>query len=133
MFYIVNMEWPNYVYRDLNLPGDYYGEIEMVVLPDNTLHVQVNSLHQNYTMDYLIDCPAGQADVVVKYHENDAIVGNDAKLNNEIDQEDVIAFLVSFGYDGWISSQDRADNNTEVCLFLPSEMTTLIWRNIYGP
>ena len=64
------MEWPNYVYRDFNLPGDYYGEIEIVVLPDNTLHVQVNSLHQNYTMDYLIDCPAGQADVVVKYHEN---------------------------------------------------------------
>jgi len=64
------MESPNYVYRDFNLPGDYYGEIEVVVLPGNKLHVQVNSLHQNYTMDYLIDCPAGQADVVVKYHEN---------------------------------------------------------------
>ena len=64
------MEYPNYVYRDFNLPGDYYGEIEIVLLPGNKLHIQVNSLHQNYTLDYIIDCPGGQADVVVKYHEN---------------------------------------------------------------
>ena len=64
------MEWPNYVYRDFNLPNNYYGEIEIVILPENKLHIQVNSLHQNYTLDYLIDCPAGQADIVVKYHHN---------------------------------------------------------------
>ena len=69
ILYIDNMEWPNYVYRDFNIPQDELGEIEIVILPENKLHIQVNSLHQNYTMDYLIDCPAGQADVVVKYHE----------------------------------------------------------------
>jgi len=64
------MKSPNFVYRDFNAPHDYYGEIEIYVLPNHTLHIVVNSLHQNYTMDYLIDCQAGQADVVVKYHEN---------------------------------------------------------------
>jgi hypothetical protein len=64
------MEWSNYVYRDFNIPHDEPGEIEIIILPDNNLHVQINSLHQNYTMDYLIDCPAGQADLVVKYHDN---------------------------------------------------------------
>jgi hypothetical protein len=64
------MEWSNYVYRDFNIPHDEPGEIEIIILPDNNLHVQINSLHQNHTMDYLIDCPAGQADLVVKYHDN---------------------------------------------------------------
>ena len=64
------MEWSNYVYRDFNIPHDEPGEIEIIILPDNNLHIQINSLHQNYTMDYQIDCPAGQADLVVKYHDN---------------------------------------------------------------
>lgn len=64
------MEWSNYVYRDFNIPHDEPGEIEIIILPDNNLHIQINSLHQNYTMDFQIDCPAGQADLVVKYHDN---------------------------------------------------------------
>ena len=42
------------------------------------------------------------------------IVGNNANIANRSDQEDVIAFLVSFGYDGWISSHDCTDEKTEV-------------------
>jgi hypothetical protein len=61
------------------------------------------------------------------------IVGHHANIINESDQEDVIAFLVSLGYDGWISSHDSTDHKTEVCLFSPSGMTAVICRDVYGP
>ena len=61
------------------------------------------------------------------------IVGDHANIANRSDQEDVIAFLVSFGCDGWISSHDHTDEKTEVCLFSPSGMTVVFHRDIYGP
>lgn len=49
------LDFSNYIYRDFNSldgirPGDY-GEIEIIILPDNKLHIQVNSLHQNFEID----------------------------------------------------------------------------------
>ena len=68
------MEHPNFVYRDFNIPPGSFEEIEVVILPDNKLHIQVNSLHENLNgfEHYLQgpDGPCSQADLVVKYHDN---------------------------------------------------------------
>jgi hypothetical protein len=69
------MEHPNFVYRDLNKPpSGSFEEIEVVILPDNKLHIQVNSLHENQNgFEHNLqgpDGPCSQADLVVKYHDN---------------------------------------------------------------
>jgi hypothetical protein len=56
------------------MPHDELGEIEITILPDNKLHITVNSLHENINgYEHGMQGPDGpgcQADLVVKYQDN---------------------------------------------------------------
>jgi hypothetical protein len=114
----------------------------LLIMTDILTEINVSRMHNKRPYDFI-----GIAEVSTKHklrlfniiNPGDkeiwfkAIVDDNANILNGSVQEDVIVFLISLGYDGWISCHDRTDDRIEVCLFLPSEMTHVICRDVYGP
>ena len=57
--------------RDFDVSGSRCGgNLDATFLPDNTIHIQVSFLHENYSPENECDGPGSQGDVIVKYPEN---------------------------------------------------------------
>jgi hypothetical protein len=79
----------NYSRMQYNRPHDYVGIAEVITKRELRLFNMINPGDKEFWFE--------------------AVVGDGSRITNKSDQEDVIVFLASLGYDGWISSQDHSD------------------------